>query len=397
MGNIIALKWGGKLIYLDNAATTFPKPKSVVDSVHSAITCYGGNPGRGGHSYAMLASERIYDIRKKVGFFFGAQPQNVVFSSNCTHALNMAIKGVLKAGDHAILSCLEHNSVVRPLFDMKKSGMITYDIATVYDNDNDTVNSFKQLIRNNTKLIVCTHASNVSGRVMPIKKLGELCCANGIIFLVDGAQTAGVLPINMNEMQIDILCTAGHKGLYGITGTGLMVLNDSINSSEIATILQGGTGSLSIELEQPEFLPDRFEAGTLNTAGIFSIGAGIDFINKTGLDKIYNHEFMLCKKVYEQLYKNKNISLALNSYKIYNTVPIVSFNIGGINSDKVVGELNSRGFALRGGLHCSPLAHKFYGTIDSGMVRFAPSFFTTEQACDEFVKVIYSISKKSQI
>lgn len=385
------------MIYFDNAATTFPKPKSVVDSVNTAITCYGGNPGRGGHSFAMRASEKIYAVRKKVASFFGSQPQNVVFTSNCTHALNIAIKGLLKSGDHAILSCLEHNSVIRPLFDMKKRGIITYDIATIYDDDYETIDSFRRLICDKTKLIVCTHASNVSGRVLPILKLGELCKANNIWLVVDGAQTAGVLPINMNEMHIDILCTAGHKGLYGITGTGLMVISDTINTSEMSTILQGGTGSLSIELEQPDFLPDRFEAGTVNTSGIFSIGAGIDFINRFGLEKIYSHEFMLCKKVYEQLKMNKDVTLALNSYKINNVVPIVSFNINGMNSDKVVSTLNSWGFALRGGLHCSPLAHEFYGTIESGMVRFAPSFFTTEQACNEFIKVIYSISRKSQI
>ncbi len=217
------------MIYLDNAATTFPKPQNVVKSVVEAIKIYGGNPGRSGHSLSMRTSEQIFHVREAVGEFFGVSPERVVFTSNCSHALNMAIKGVMASGGHIITSTLEHNSVMRPLFAMKRKGIIDYDCAMVYEGDLEaTLKSFASLIRPNTKAIVCTHASNVTGLILPVKELGELCRQAGLTFIVDGAQSAGVLPVNLQEMKIDIFCTAGHKGLYGTTGTGLMLLGSDL-------------------------------------------------------------------------------------------------------------------------------------------------------------------------
>lgn len=386
------------MIYFDNAATTFPKPKIVMDSVNSAISNYGGNPGRGGHKFVMRVSEKIYGVRKSVAEFFNPtdpQPQNVVFTCNCTMALNLAIKGVLKDGDHAIISHLEHNSVIRPVYKLSTLNDITYDIADVYENNSEkTIASFKSLIKKKTKAIICTHASNVSGHIMPIKEIGKLCKENNIIFIVDAAQTAGVLPIDMKNMNIDILCTAGHKGLYGITGTGILILNKDIL---LNTLFEGGTGSLSVELDQPDFYPDRLESGTANTAGIFSIGAGIDFIKSVGIENIYTHELNLCNYLYNNLIQMDNIRLYLNRCALYKNVPVISFNINGIASDVVIEALDKMGFALRGGLHCSPLAHEHYGTLDMGMVRFAPSVFTKKSSVESFVKVLRDISKKNPI
>ncbi len=382
------------MLYFDNAATTFPKPQSVINAVNSALINYGGNPGRAGHNMAMRVSEKIFSVRRTVAKFFNADVENVTFTQNCTMSLNIAIKGILNDGDHILCSCLEHNSVIRPIVKLYNDGKITYDIATVYENDIDTINSFKLLIKENTKAIVCTHASNVTGHKMPIKQLGKLCKDYGLIFIVDAAQTAGVFPIDIQENNINILCMPGHKSLYGITGSGIIVLN---HINKINTILEGGTGSVSVELSQPDFFPDRLESGTSNTAGILSIGAGIDFINQIGLEKFYSHEYKLCDYVYNKLSKIENVKLYTKNYQLKQNAPIIAFNIGAENSDKIVGILNNMNCALRGGLHCSPLAHEYYGTINTGMARFSPSIFTREQEVEQFVKNIQIISKNKSI
>lgn len=379
------------MLYFDNAATTFPKPQNVISAVNSALINYGGNPGRSGHNMAMKVSEKIYSVRKKVGDFFNAETQSVSFTQNCTMSLNIAIKGILNSGDHIICSCLEHNSVIRPIKKLYNDGKITYDIAKVYDNDIDTINSFNFLINENTKAIVCTHASNVSGHKMPIKELGELCKNKGIIFIVDAAQSAGVFPIDMQDCNINILCAPGHKSLYGITGSGILIVN---NIDHMDTILEGGTGSASIKLEQPDFFPDRLEAGTANTVGILSIGAGIDFINNVGMKRIYSHEHMLCEILYSKLSRIENVKMYTDSRKIKKNAPIISFNIGNENSDSVVTQLNKMNCALRGGLHCSPLAHEYYKTLDTGMARFSPSVFTKQSQVQQLARNIEFISKK---
>lgn len=385
------------MIYLDNAATTFPKPKEVASAVSLAVECYGGNPGRGGHDFSMRAAEKVFMVRKKVSGFFGSDvnPASVVFTLNCTMALNIAIKGVLKKGDHVITSNLEHNAAIRPIYKLEQQGIVTYDIAKIGATTHATVQAFADLIRGNTKAIVCTYASNVSGAIMPIKEIGELCKARGIVFIVDCAQAAGVVPIDMGKENIDILCAAGHKGLYGISGTGLMIVRNS-GSDEILldTIIEGGTGSQSASLEQPTSLPDRFESGTVNTAGIFSIGAGIDYINSVGIERLFKYELAHCAKVHEAL---SNCPQIIVYSEAVNTTPIVSFNVANIGSETVVAALNERGFALRGGLHCCPLAHEHYRTSDRGMVRFSPSSFTKATSVDAFIKTILNFAKNNVI
>lgn len=378
--------------YFDNAATTYPKPRRVLRSVEQAVTFYGGNPGRGGHKMAMRVSEKIYSVRKKAADFFHADAENVIFTSNCTMATNMALKGVLREGDHVICSCLEHNAVLRPIYKLSQTRAVEYDIAQVYEYDDDrTVASFESLIRENTRAIVCTHTSNVSGMILPIQKLGELCRRRGIIFIVDAAQSAGVLPIDMQECGINLLCMPGHKGLYGVTGSGMLILNDI---DGLDTILEGGTGSLSAEVAQPDFYPDRLESGTVNTVGILSIDAGLDFIQSVGIERIYRHEFGICRKVYDRLRRNPAIELYTSDFLYGKNAPIVCFNVCGINSDVLVAELAEYGYALRGGLHCAPLAHEYYGTLDRGMARFAPSYFTHDTEVEQFLKKLEIISKK---
>ncbi|WP_195543364.1 aminotransferase class V-fold PLP-dependent enzyme [Massiliimalia timonensis] len=382
------------MIYLDNAATTFPKPQNVARSVIEAVKTYGGNPGRSGHSISMRTSGKIYQVRELVGDFFGVSAEQVVFASNCSHALNMAIKGVMSSGGHVITSTLEHNSVMRPLYALKKKGIIDYDCAPVYEGDVEkTLRSFAALIRPNTKAIVCTHASNVTGLILPIKELGDLCHQAGIKLIVDGAQSAGVLPVNLPRMNIDIFCTAGHKGLYGTTGTGLMLLNGDF---AMDTIMEGGTGSASAQLEQPDFLPDRFESGTINTVGILSVGAGLSHIKQIGLEKVYEHEFELCRFCYEQLASIRVVKTYHYYYEKGRYAPIVLFNVGELPSVDVVARLSARGICVRGGLHCAPTTHRVLHTEESGAVRVSPSIFNTKRDMMNLIRELKQIAKYSE-
>ena len=379
------------MVYFDNAATTYPKPQSIQFAVSDAVKSYGGNPGRSGHRVSMKVSEKVFEVRQKAAAFFDAEPENVIFTMNCTHALNMAIKGVMEDGGHIITSCLEHNSVLRPIYAMTQTGKVTYSVADVYENDDDrTLRSFANLIRPDTKAIACTYASNVSGTVLPIRKLSALCKQYGLVFIVDAAQAAGMLPISVKEMGIDILCTAGHKGLYGATGTGLMILNEG---AKLGTIMEGGTGSNSLELEQPDFMPDRFESGTLNTVGILSLGAGLDFVSHRGIDEIYRYEMALCARVYNEMKQMPNVDLIAESFRLGRKAPIVSFNIKGVDSTAVTEYLSEKGYMLRGGFHCAALAHRYFGTAEQGAVRFSPGHFNKPQQINAFLNEITKIKK----
>jgi len=374
------------MIYLDNAATTNPKPSVVMEASRIALEKYSSNPGRSGHEGSILAAEEIYKCREKAAHFFNcASPENVVFTLNCTHAINYVIKGVLKPNSHVITSSLEHNAVMRPLETLKKRGQIDYDEAEVFFGDNDaTLRSFERLIKKNTLLIICTHTSNVCGITLPIERIGKLCKEYNIPFAVDAAQSAGVLPIDMEKMNIDFLCCPGHKGLYGPMGTGILISS----GRRLETIIEGGTGNFSIDLNQPEDLPERFESGTVNTPGIIALAAGINFVEKKGIDKIYSHEMRLIGKAYENLQEMKNISL----YTVYPNseyfAPVLCFNVVGIPSMEVAKGLNDRGVAVRAGLHCAPSAHNRLGTIGSGAVRISPSIFTTEHEINSFINFL---------
>lgn len=365
------------MIYFDNAATTYPKPESVRRAAAEAIVRYGGNPGRSGHKMSIAASEAVYSVREKAGKFFGAEPENVIFTANCTESLNMAIKGLaeqeLREGRtfHVIISSLEHNSVFRPVHELTKRGL-SYSIAEVSADDTVTVNNFEALIKPHTKAVICTLGSNVTGQLLPYERIGAMCRRRHICFVGDGAQVCGVVPIDMKRDNINILCMPGHKGLYGISGTGLLITDGQY---PIYHILEGGTGSTSLEAEQTPFLPEELESGTVNTVGIVTVGAGIDFIGKTGAERIHSYETVLCDRLINELDGESRVRIYRRERCSY--LPIVLFNVEGIAPEETAAYLNDAGFALRGGLHCSGFAHRSIGTLPDGGVRFSPSVFNT--------------------
>lgn len=369
------------MIYLDNSATTNPKPVNVINAAGMGIRHFSFNSGRGGYRQSVMTSEKIFDVREKIADMISFPSENIAFTPNCTFALNMAIKGSVRQGDHVIISALEHNAVSRPVAALASKGIITYDIAPMSSDREQIFNNFKMLIRKNTSLIICMQASNVFGYVFPVKELGSLCRQKGIRFIVDGAQGVGVIPISSND-NIDILCAPGHKGLYGPMGTGFMAVNENI---ELDTIIEGGTGSSSMNLSQPDFLPDRFESGTLNNSGIIGLGAGVDFVRSKGIGNIYNHELCLVQMMYREMEKNDKVTLYTPYPEKDSYAPILSFNYADYPSEKTAQLLADRGIAVRAGLHCSPLAHKAFNTTDRGTVRISPSVFTKPYECEIFL------------
>lgn len=377
------------MIYLDNSATTYPKPKTVIESFEHSMYKYGANAGRGFYDMAVKTTEQIYNTRKKVADFFGCRnSENVVFTYNCTMSLNMAIKGVAKNGGHFIISDLEHNSVLRTVEKLKCDGICDYSIAKISYDAEETVNNFSKCIRKNTIAIICTGASNVFGIITQYKLIAEFAHKNNILFILDAAQIGGVIPINMQKDNIDILCCAGHKGLYGPAGTGVLVIN---HDNDMETIIEGGTGSNSINKSQPDILPDRFESGTPNVQGIIALGHGIDFVNKYSVDNIFKHENKLIQYLYNELTKINCVIVYRN--ELYNYAPILSFNIDGLHSEETALKLSEFNIAVRAGLHCAPLAHQKMSTIDTGTVRISPSVFTQKKDIDFLIKCVRKIAK----
>lgn len=377
------------MINFDNSATSFPKPDVVKKAVIEAMNRYGGNPGRSGHRISIETAEAVYSARTAAANFFGAQPDNVVFTQNCTHALNTAIKGVVSPGGHIIISSLEHNSVLRPVHALSK-GNCSYSIAQVSHSDRETVENFSRLITPHTEAVACTLGSNVTGQILPFAQIAELCGKNGICFIADGAQACGVIPVSLAD-GINILCTAGHKSLYGPSGTGLLITDGKY---KIKPIMEGGTGSTSMEREQPDFLPDSLESGTVNTMGAIALGAGIGFVKKIGMDRIYSHENKLCRIF---IHETQNIG-RLTVYRddrVKSYLPIVSFNVAGLTANETAAKLSDMGFALRGGLHCSGLAHASLGTVPDGTVRFSPSVFNSEKDVYALVSAVKKIAAEA--
>ncbi len=381
------------MIYLDNAATTFPKPLAVKNNVNNSFS-YSANPGRAGHRLSIKASEAVYNCRELLKNFFNAETaENVIFTPSCTHALNTVIKGVLSKGDHVVISSLEHNSVLRPLERLSSEGFITYSIAEVYESDNDrTFEAFRTSLKKNTRLVICTHASNVFGIKLPIERIAALCKYYGILFCVDAAQTAGVCNIDVKNIGIDYLCIPGHKGLYGPMGIGALIIN---SETVPKSLCEGGTGSGSSRLSQPEILPDKFESGTLNLLGISGLNAGINFVNTKGIDNLRGRELKLMEKLYANLSKIEGIKLYTSKPNDECYVPLLSFNMDGFASDELSNLLDSKySIATRAGIHCSPLAHKCFGTSDIGTVRISPSVFTTENEINGLILALRQLSQK---
>lgn len=381
------------MIYLDNAATTYPKPKNVVQTVQTAFHRYGANPGRSGYAMAMETDQAVYNCRRKAAQLFDAgEPENVIFTPGCTQAINIVLKGLLQSGDHVVVSDLEHNAVMRPLEGMKEQG-VTWSAAHVTPGDADaTVDAFRKSLRPNTKLMICTHASNVFGIRLPVRRLAALAHAYGVLFAVDAAQSAGVLPLHLREDGIDFICAAGHKGLFGPMGTGLLITE---KGNLLRPFCEGGTGSLSASLQQPDTLPDRFESGTQNVPGICGLSAGLDFVLKKTPEAIHRYEMERMGQIYRGLSSLPKIRLYMPYPALEAFAPVLSFNLEGHDSEAVGAALARQGVAVRCGLHCAPQAHGTWGTFETGTVRISPSVFTTSQQVDQFLMTMKKIVRFS--
>ena len=377
-----------KVINFDNSATSFPKPEGVRRAVSEVLLKKGGNPGRSGHRLSMDAAEIIYRARSTAASFFGAETENTVFTSSCTHALNLAIKGAAPNGCHILISDLEHNSAARPVYALSKMGY-SFDVFHI-DDDWKTAESIERLVRPDTAMLICTLGSNVTGKIPPYKMIGEICRRRGMCFIADGAQASGAADIKLSD-GINILCTAGHKSLYGPTGTGLLLTDGTFG---IKPLMEGGTGSSSLELEQPDFLPDGLESGTVNVCGIAGLEAGIRFVLSKGINAIRHHEETLCRRLINGLMKIDGVTLYRGRG---NYLPIVSFNIDGYTSNEAAAALNDRGFALRGGLHCAGLAHNALGTAPEGTVRFSPSVFNSISETDALICSIRALASMRSV
>ena len=371
------------MINFDNAATTFPKPLTVANALSDAVKNTGGNPSRGGHAIAIKASQAVYAARQNIADFFGVQAENVVFTINCTHALNFAIKGIMCSGGHVIISSLEHNSVSRPVFALaKQNRSVSFSIANVYDDDAKTLSELERLIKPHTKAIVFTLASNVTGQITPYREIAKLCRKRKICFIADGSQLCGAQRINLDADGIDILCTSGHKGLYGPSGTGVLVSNGRFS---IAPIIEGGTGSDSQSLVQTKTLPEALESGTVNTAGIIALSKGVDFVKKYTPEKIFAEETELCTIFADGLRKISGYTVYRHDNARY--APIVSFNFNDASPETVARYLDKNGICMRAGLHCAALAHNQLGT-KAGTVRFAPSVFNKKEEVYHTLRIL---------
>ena len=379
------------MIYFDNAATSWPKPEEVYREVEKVLrNC--GNPGRGGHKMALESGRVIFEARQEICSIFNIKdPMRVVFTSNTTEALNIALKGILKEGDHVITSSMEHNSMIRPLMALKEKGI---EVTIVKANEEGKIDpeDIKEAITKKTKMIAITHASNVTGTIMPIEEIGNIAREMNLIFLVDAAQTVGVLPIDVEKQNIDLLAFTGHKGLYGPQGTGGLYVRKSI---EILPLEEGGTGSKSESMYQPDLMPDKLESGTPNTPGIAGLKEGVKFVKSVGIKNIYQQEKRLTKILIEGLKEIKGVKI-YGPQKVEERVGVVSITL----KDSDVGEISyilDRDFdiATRAGLHCAPLAHSTIGTLKTGTLRFGIGYFNTEEEVEKAIKAIEIISQKA--
>lgn len=373
------------MIYLDNAATTLQKPPSVAASVKKAVNTLA-SPGRGGHQAAMLAAETAYNCRETASKLFSVEkPENIIFTLNATHALNIAIKTLAGAGDRVVVSGYEHNSVARPLNSIGAQVVVA---ASELFEPEMAIHAFESRITGNTKLVVCNHVSNVFGYILPVKRISDICRSRGVPLIVDASQSAGVMDIDARELGADFIAMPGHKGLYGPQGTGLLIC-----ARLPKTLLEGGTGSNSIKKDMPAFLPDAAEAGTHNMPGIAGLKEGMEYVLKKGLTDILEHEQKLLKKTIEGMLTIPGVRL-FRSEHLHCQAGVLSFNISNADCEVVSAMLGEMGIAVRSGLHCSPLAHESVGTLDTGTVRVSFSAFNTKGEINRFLNTLEQISKK---
>ncbi|MBR5516083.1 MAG: aminotransferase class V-fold PLP-dependent enzyme [Clostridia bacterium] len=374
-----------KLIYFDNAATTFPKPETVFRGVRKCMEEYCGNPGRSGHFLSFAAAKAVYDCRIELAECFNlSEPENIVFTLNTTYALNMAIKGLLSENDHVIISNIEHNSVYRTVI----ATGCKYDIFNSYQTRDKIITEISQKIKPNTRVIICNHASNICPLRNPISSIGDLAKKKGIYFIVDAAQSAGIYPIDMKEANIDALCIPGHKGLYGIQGCGAVLFSSKFRGEKakrIKCLTEGGNGVNSLESFMPPTLPERLETGTLPTPAIAGLLAGIKTVNSIGIDNIREHENMIYARLRENLRNFKGLKLYCPEFTKGN---ILLFNFNSMTSVQLADELDREGVCVRAGFHCSPLAHSLLKTGKSGALRISLGGFNSMEEADKFTDIL---------
>ena len=383
------------MIYLDNAATSWPKPEAVYQAMDSLMRNTGASPGRSGHLLSITAARIIYETREAVAQLFGVHdPAHIVFTSNATEALNLAIKGLLHIGDHAVTTSLEHNSVMRPLRALEKKG-IEVSVVNCSANGSLDPGDIERAIRPYTRLIVLSHASNVVGTFLPVAEVGRIAREHEVPLLVDAAQSAGCYPIDFEAMKIDLLAFSGHKSLYGPQGTGALCIREGIESL-LEPLKYGGTGSYSEYEHQPEFLPDKYESGTPNTVGLAGLGAGVRFVMQEGLSNIREKEERLTKLLMDGLTTIPGVDIYGNPHP-GDRVAIVSFNLSGLTPSEVALQLEEDfRIMCRPGLHCSPVAHKTLGTFPQGSVRLSPGHFNSVHDIERTVEAVRQIARKAR-
>jgi cysteine desulfurase family protein len=379
------------LIYFDNAATSRPKPDETYRAMDRFNRLIGGSPGRSGHRLSIEAGRIVLDAREGLARLFGVNdPFRIIFAKNATEALNLATAGLLKPGDHVITSGMEHNSVMRPLRDLVAEEVEVTVVGCSAEGELDWC-AVEAAIKLNTRAIYLTHASNVTGTIMPVREVGKIARNRGIIFCVDAAQTAGMLPIDVSEMQVDLLAFTGHKSLYGPQGTGGLYIRAGLEES-IRPLLAGGTGSQSEYEHQPDFMPDKFESGTLNTVGIAWLGAGVAFVQAHG-GEIRATESRITKLFLDGLKSIHGVNL-YGPGDPDRQIPVVSFNIDGVSPSEAALALDERfGIMSRPGLHCAPAAHRTIGTFPGGTVRFSFGYFNTESEIDHALEAITCLGR----
>ena len=381
------------MIYLDNAATSWPKPEIVYETLANFLRTAGANPGRGNHIMASRAAATIDETRLRLARLFGvADPRRVIFASNATDALNMAIKGILKPGDHAVTTTMEHNSVRRPLHALEASGVTVTRVAA--DREGFVAaGDIERALRPETRLIVMTHASNVNGAIQPVADVAQIAHDRGVLLLVDAAQTVGAMPVTMDGIGADLLAFPGHKGLLGPTGTGGLVLGPRIGPEDLATTREGGTGGNSEEDVQPSELPGRYEAGTVNTVGIAALGAALEVLADTGVDAVQAHEREVTSRLIDGLNEIPGVQM-LSPEDARRRAAVVSFVVDGWEPADFGAALDSSfEIACRTGLHCAPDACAALGAFPYGTIRLSPGFYTTNDEIDQVIGAVAELAQ----
>lgn len=378
------------MIYLDNAATTQKKPDQVLEAMVAALQSMG-NSSRGTHGGALKSARSVFSARENISRLFnGPGPERVVFAANATEALNIALGGLFRKGDHVITTALEHNSVLRPLYRLEEEGIIQLSIVPADSRGCVDYDDFSQLIQPNTRAIVCTQASNLTGNALDLMKIGSIAHEKGLLFVVDSSQGAGVLPLDMEAMHISVLCFTGHKGLMGPQGTGGLCVAEGV---EIRPLKVGGSGVQSYSRTHPTEMPTRLEAGTLNGHGIAGLGAGVEWLLETGIDKIHAREVALAKRFYDGVKDIPGVKI-YGDFSSWNRTAVVTLNLGDYDSGEVSDALwEDYEIATRPGAHCAPLMHMALGTVDQGAVRFSFSWFNTEEEVDTAINAMKELAQ----